>query len=329
MSAEAVALVALAGIYALVNGLNDGGALAGAAIQGSRLRPLTVLLLLAGAVVAVPLVAGAPVARTLATRLVDFGGADGSGALIVAVLVAVAVTGVLAWLRLPTSLTLATVGGFVGTGLGTSLAVDAGQVVRVLALGIAAPVLGALVASALMVLVRIPAITRVGRAGPGVRAVTSSLVALAYAANDGQKMIAVAVVAGGAGAATAQRPGALLLVGLAGAFAVGTLVGMRRSGVTLGRGVVGARQSYLAASEVAAAGAVGVTGWLGAPVSMTQSLAGSLAGSGVTESIRRVRWRMASRLVLAWTVTFPAALLLAALAGWLTVGGGALAGGGS
>lgn len=327
MSVEAVALLALAGTYAVVNGLNDGGSLAGAAMQGSRLRPVTVVLILSAAVVLVPLAAGAPVARTLATRLVDFGGGPGSIALAIAVLVAVAVTGVLAWLRLPTSLTLATVGAFVGTGLGSPLAVDGGEVVRVLLLGVAAPVLGAVVAYGLMLLIRTPVLSRAGRAGPGVRAVTSTLVAVAYAANDGQKMIAVAVVAGGAGAATAARPGPGLLLGLAVAFMLGTLVGMRRSGATLGRGVVNARQSYLASSEVAAAGAVGLTGWLGAPVSMTQSLAGSLAGSGVSEGLRRVRWRLASRLMLAWVVTFPAALLLAGLVAWLTFGLGGAGGG--
>lgn len=320
MSGQAVALVAIAGFYAIVNGLNDGGSLAGAAIQGSRVRPLTTVAVLASAVVVVPLTLGAPVARTLAERLVDFGGASGRTALVVAVLAAVVVTGALAWLRLPTSLTLATVGAFVGAGLGARLVVDGAVVVRVLLLGVAAPIVGALIAFALMLLARLSLLSGTGRAGPGVRMVTSILVALAYAANDGQKMIAVAVVAGGAGAASAGRPGLGLLLGLAAAFTLGTLVGMRRSGATLGHGVVAARQSYLASSEVAAATAVGLTGWFGAPVSMTQALAGSLAGSGVTEGLRRVRWRLASRLVLAWVVTFPAALVLAGLLAAVAVG---------
>lgn len=322
------ALIVLAALYAVVNGLNDGGALAGAAVRGSRLRPLTVVAVLALALVGVPLLVGAPVARTMAAGLVNFD--DGSGRLVlaVAVLAAVAVTGVLAWQRLPTSLTLATVGAFVGAGLGSPLPVNVGQVVRVLLLGLTAPVLGGLVAAALRVAIRLPALAHQGRAGPSLRVVTSTLVALAYAANDGQKMVAVAVVAGGAGAATAERPGLVLLLGLAAAFAVGTLVGMRRSGVTLGHGVVAARQSYLAVSEVAAAGAVGVTGWLGAPVSMTQSLAGSLAGTGVTEGLRRVRWRLAAQLIVAWIITFPAALLVAALATRLVLAVAAPGGGG-
>jgi inorganic phosphate transporter, PiT family len=318
VSGQALALLALAGLYAVVNGINDGGSLAGAAMQGSRLRPVTVVAVLLAAVVVVPLALGAPVAHTLAARLVDFDGVYGPRILAVAVVSAVAVTGTLAWLRLPTSLTLATVGAFVGAGLGGPSTVDGAEVGRVLLLGVAAPLLGAATAYVLMGVARLSVLARVGRAGPRVRMVTSTLVSLAYAANDGQKMIAVGVVASGASAASAAQPGVLLVVGLAAAFGAGTLVGMRRSGPTLGRGVVSARQSHLASSEVAAAGAVGLTGWLGAPVSMTQSLAGSLAGSGVNEGLRRVRWRLASRLVLAWVVTFPAALLIAGLVAALT-----------
>jgi inorganic phosphate transporter, PiT family len=325
VSGQAAALLALAGLYAMVNGLNDGGSLTGAAMQGSRLRPVTVVAVLLAAVVVVPLTLGAPVAHTLAARLVDFDGVHGPRTLVVAVLSAVAVTGALAWLRLPTSLTLATVGAFVGAGLGGPSTVEGAEVVRVLLLGVAAPLLGAATAYVLMGLARLSVLARVGRAGPRVRMVTSTLVSLAYAANDGQKMIAVGVVATGASAASAARPGASLVVGLALAFTVGTLLGMRRSGATLGRGVVAARQSYLASSEVAAAGAVGLTGWLGAPVSMTQSLAGSLAGSGVNEGLRRVRWRLASRLVLAWVITFPLALLVAGVVAALTTTGVALA----
>ncbi len=322
MSGQSLVLVALAGLYAAVNGLNDGGALAGAAMQGGRLRPLAVIGVLVAALVALPLALGAPVAHTLAARLVDFDGAGGTVTLVVAVLSAIAVTGALAWLRLPTSLTLATIGAFVGAGLGSPVTVDATEVARVLLLGVAAPLVGGLLAFGLMALVRLPMLARVGRAGPRMRTATSTLVALAYAANDGQKMIAVGVVATGAGAAAAARPPPGLMLGLAVAFTLGTLVGMRRGGATLGRGVVAARQSYLASSEAAAATAVGVTGALGAPVSITQSLAGSLAGSGVTDGLRRVRWRLASRLILAWVVTFPAALLVAGLVAVVTLPGG-------
>lgn len=318
---ETTALVVIAALYAVVNGLNDGGALIGAAIRRSRLRPLAGAALLGGALVLVPLVAGAPVAETLADRLVDFTMADGARALGIAVVVAIGVTGALAWAGLPTSLTLATVGGFVGVGLGSPLTVAGAEVVRVLVLAALAPLVGGLVAVALMAVLRLPRIARRGRIGAGTRVVTSTLTALAYAANDGQKMIAVGVIAVGGGATRASRPGALLLVGLAAAFVLGTLAGMRRSGFTLGHGVLAARTTHLTVSELSAATAVTASGWLGAPVSMTQSLAGSLAGSGVTDGMRRVRWRLTARLVLAWVVTFPAALGAAALAAALLVGG--------
>lgn len=323
---ETTVLIAAAVAYALVNGLNDGGALTGAAIRGGRLRPLSVIGLLTLALVVVPLVAGAPVAETLASRLVDFGGADGRRMLVVAVVAAVAVTGGLSWAGFPTSLTLATVGAFLGVGVGTDLVVDVAEVMRVLVLAVLAPVVGGVVAFALIGVARLSVVARLGRAAR-MRTVTTGLVALAYGANDGQKMIAVAVVAGGAEATGAGRPGAGLLIGLALLFALGAVLGLRRAGSTFGHGVLAARPAHLAASEVSAAGAVAITGWLGAPVSMTQALAGSLAGSGVSEGARRVRWRLASRLVLAWVVTFPAAVataavLAGAVAALVPMGGG-------
>jgi inorganic phosphate transporter, PiT family len=317
VTVEVVAVAGLAGAYALVNGFNDGASMTGAAIHKSGLRPLRAVATIVLALVLVPLVFGAPVAETLSSGLVGFDGAGARPALVVGVLTAVAVTGALSWLGLPTSLTLATVGAFIGAGLGSGLAVDGREVLRVIALAGAAPLVGGALAFGLLELARLSVASHLGRVGGRVRAVTSVLVALAYAANDGQKMVAVAAVASTSGAVSATRPGVAVLGALAVPFGAGTVLGLRRSGATIGHGVVASRATHLAASEASAAGAVAVTGWLGAPVSMIQSLAGSLAGSGVTDGARRVRWRIAAGLATAWVVTLPAALLSALVVGGL------------
>jgi inorganic phosphate transporter, PiT family len=314
---ESGLLVVLAIGYAVVCGINDGGALVGVAIRGGRSRPVSAVLLLVAGVVLVPWLAGAPVARTLAVDLVGFDAEAGTAALAVAVVVALAVTTLSAMVGLPTSLTLATVGAFVGAGIGTALVVEPAVVVRVLVLAFAAPLAGAALAVGLMRLARLPWAVRRGATLARFRPWSRGVVAVAYGANDGQKMIAVAVVAAGAGAPAAGRPGLGVLVALGVAFGLGTLVGIRRVGVTLGAAVLAARPSHLVAGELASSTAVIASGTLGAPVSMTQSVAGAVAGAGAAEGPRRVRWRLASRLLAAWMITFPAALAGAALLGML------------
>lgn len=313
---ETILLALLAGGYAIVCGANDGGALAGVAIRGGRTRPVQSVLVLVAAVVLVPLLLGAPVARTLAVDLVAFED-EAAAALTVAVLAALVVTGASAAVGLPTSLTLATVGAFVGVGVGTAMSVDPAVVVRVLSLALLAPVLGAALAAGLLRAVRLPRLVRRGRLLVRARPWSAGLVAVAYGANDGQKMIAVAVVAVGAGPAAAERPGVGVLLGVAAAFAVGTLIGLRRAGATVGSEVLAARPTHLVAGELAASCAVGASGAAGAPVSMTQAIAGAVAGAGAAEGPRRVRWRVAGRLVMAWVITFPASLGLAAGLGQL------------
>lgn len=49
------------------------------------------------------------------------------------------------------------------------------------------------------------------------------------------------------------------------------------------------------------------------PVSTTHTITGAIVGVGATNRLSAVRWGLAGRIVWAWVITIPAALLLAAL----------------
>ena len=66
-------------------------------------------------------------------------------------------------------------------------------------------------------------------------------------------------------------------------------------------------------AEVSSGVAVLSTGLLGAPVSMTQAIAGGLVGTGAHDGIRRIRWEQALKILAAWVVTLPLALGVATL----------------
>lgn len=321
MPLETVLLIGAALGFAIVNGANDGGALVATGLKVPSLSPFAAIAMLAAALVVAPLVLGTQVAATLATGLVPFqdpaGALPGRVVLLVAVVTAVAVVGGLSWRGLPTSLTLSLVGGIAGAGLGAGLPVSWSVLALVLAVGLAAPAVGAMAGFLLsrmagLVPVRGPVAGHIRAAHVGA----FGLQCLAYAANDGQKMLAVLAVAtggvAGGGMGTVQLTlGELLL--LAALFTVGLLAGLGPAASTLGAGILAARPPDAVAAELSSAGAVLASAAVGAPVSMTQSVAAALVGAGMSQGYRRVRWRAAGRLALAWLVTLPASAVLAAV----------------
>lgn len=308
-----IALLVVAAAFAVVNGMNDGGALVA---NGLKIRTVglgSAMGLLTLAVVAVPLVLGTRVADTLANDLVDLEGVAGQRALAIAILAAMAVVVVLVRAGLPTSLTLATIGGITGSGLGSGQVVSWTTVGRVLILAALAPLVGGVLAFALARLAGRSTTPTTEKSVLGVgHRVAFTLQCVAYGANDGQKMLAVAVLALGI---TGITGGALatLLAALACLFLLGMLVGVRRMAQTLGAGVLASRPMNALTAEAAAGTAVLATAFLGAPVSMTQAVAGGLVGSGVSEGVRRVRWRWVVNIGVAWVVTLPVALLASAV----------------
>lgn len=323
MESDALLLVAALG-FAVVNGMNDGGALVGAGLKVGGLPPAVAAGMLALALVVAPLVVGTQVAATLVHRLVSFSDAGGlvagPTALLVAVGTAVVVVLVLSRRGLPTSLTLALVGAITGAGIGGGLTVSLSTLGLILGAGLAAPIVGALGGFALSRVGGLLPITgRLSRRIRYAHVAAFSMQCLAYAGNDGQKMVAVLVVATGATEGIDVSVPELVL--LAALFSVGLVAGLRPAAGMLSAEIIPARPPDAVAAEISSAGAVLASAALGAPVSMTQSVAAALVGAGMSRDPRRVRWRAAGRLGLAWLCTLPVSALLA---GVLTRGGALL-----
>ena len=143
MTGEVVTAVAV--LFAVVTGANDGGALIAPGLRVPILNVPISLALLAGAAVALPLLAGTAVAATLSRSIVPPGSA-GRAAVVAGFVVAVVVVAVLTRAGRPTSLTLAVIGGLTGAGFGFAVPVDLEVAGRVLTIGLAAPIVGMLLA---------------------------------------------------------------------------------------------------------------------------------------------------------------------------------------
>ena len=311
-------LAALA--FAVVCGANDGAALVALNLNDNLVPPLWALVTLCVVLALGPFLLGTAVATTFVHRLVAFEGDSGRSALLASVIVAVAVVFALQRQGLPTSLTLALTGAIVGVGLGSGLPIGWGAVLLTLVAGAVAPFAsGALAFLGLRLLPLVPRRGGLHARLAVLRRGSFFLQCVAYAANDGQKMLAVLAVATGSLTAV-LRPGALELLAIGVLFGVGTLVGIRGVGTSLGRGIAPARPAQAGIAELTSAVAVLAGAALGAPVSMTQSTTAALVGAGASAAHRQVRWGQASRIVIAWVATLPASVVIAALfaavAGW-------------
>ncbi|MGH7575671.1 MAG: inorganic phosphate transporter, partial [Longimicrobiales bacterium] len=136
-----------------------------------------------------------------------------------------------------------------------------------------------------------------------MRRLAFALQAGAYAANDGQKMLAVLAV-------TAYGAVSWTLGIVAVLFALGTIAGLPAATRTLGVQVLKTGPREQITAQLSAAAAVFGSAALGAPVSMTQAVSGALVGTGMRRGLRQIRWRVAARLALAWLLTLPTSALV-------------------
>ncbi|MDA8311282.1 MAG: inorganic phosphate transporter [Actinomycetota bacterium] len=310
------ALIVVAAAFAVVAGANDGSSMLSAGVRVPGLRPVWSLAVLLAAIVVGPwALFGTRVATTFAHQLVPFQGPEADRALLVAAAASMVVVFALTRAGLPTSLTLSLIGAVTGAGIGADLPVRLGVLVTILAFGLCAPLVAAAVAyGASRWLSRSLSGRRVSTRLRHLHIGAFSLQCLAYSANGGQKMLAVFALTAGATSSGMVRDPWWLALSVAGLFALGVALGLRKVSAKVGTGILAVHLRHAVVAELCTFALVMAAGLGGVPVTASQSLAGGLVGAGASESRSRVRWPVVGRLVGAWVVTLPASVGLAALA---------------
>jgi len=101
------------------------------------------------------------------------------------------------------------------------------------------------------------------------------------------------------------------------AIALGTMLGGWRIVKTMGTKITKVTPLEGVAAETAGAITLfGVSQGLGIPVSTTHTISGSIMGVGMTKRLSAVRWGVATNLLVAWILTIPVSMLVAALVYW-------------
>lgn len=98
------------------------------------------------------------------------------------------------------------------------------------------------------------------------------------------------------------------------AISLGTMMGGWRIVKTMGTKITKVTPIEGVAAETAGAVTLfGVSQGLGIPVSTTHTISGSIMGVGMTKRLSAVRWGVANNLLIAWILTIPVSMIIAAL----------------
>jgi len=105
-----------------------------------------------------------------------------------------------------------------------------------------------------------------------------------------------------------------VLVAIALSLGVGTMVGWKRIVVTVGEKIGKSHLTYAqgASAEIVAASTIGVSAWLGLPVSTTHVLSSGIAGTMVAQR-SGLQSSTVRNIGLAWVLTLPASMTLSAI----------------
>ena len=97
------------------------------------------------------------------------------------------------------------------------------------------------------------------------------------------------------------------------AIALGSFSGGWRLIRTMGYSFFRIRATHALSSQIASTIVILGAALLGGPVSTTQVISSSIVGTGAAERVHKVRWGVASNILLAWILTIPSTGLLGAL----------------
>ncbi|MFZ4896278.1 inorganic phosphate transporter [Plantibacter sp. Mn2098] len=305
-----VIVAASACAIVLLTGRNDGSPLASIAQSTSRGTGRWAPLVIVGALPIAPLLGVHHVADSLDALAAGPAASDAAlSAFLIAIIATISLS---VALSAPNSITLAIVGALAGTSLATGADVDVRRIVTVLVIATTAPIAAALLA---WWLTRLPLHLGGLRADAvlaGARKAAFGALALAYSANDGQKVLFLVAVASGSSIDASARGPIHVATGMA-LFGAGTLIGLRRSGRALRHGASSPSPVQSLWSQTSAAIVVSVGAAVGTPMSMTQAMVGGVVGAGLTRGWRALRWMPVVRITLSWLWSLPASAAIAYL----------------
>jgi PiT family inorganic phosphate transporter len=316
-----IAVIALALMFDFTNGFHDAANAIATAVS-TRALSLHGALALAAAMNLVGALLGTGIAVTIASGVIATPTTEGGLTVVIAALIGAIAWNLATWyFGLPSSSSHALIGGLVGAALASATTVHwLGVVNKVLLPMVISPVvglvLGYLVMTAMVWLLRSANPHRAGRALRRAQIFSAASLALGHGLQDAQKSMGVIVLAL---VITGHQPDyrvpSWVILTCAAALSAGTYSGGLRIMRTVGRRIFHLTPPYAFAAELSAAAVLYLTAFVfTAPISTTHVITSAVMGVGVTQRRSAVRWAVAGDIVKGWVLTLPGAATVAAAA---------------
>lgn len=138
--------------------------------------------------------------------------------------------------------------------------------------------------------------------------------AYSHGSNDTQKILGIFMLALAAWSGTAMSDAPLWARGCGGlVMFAGSMLGGWSIMKTLGRGIFDIKPLHSLNSQLASVASLIGANLVGAPVSTTHVVAGSVMGVGAGDEYKMVHWGIVKEILIAWVITIPCAAIVAAL----------------
>ena len=104
-----------------------------------------------------------------------------------------------------------------------------------------------------------------------------------------------------------------IIILISASLGLGTMIGWKRVSTTIGEKISKQQLSYAEglSAQIVAATTIGLSTWLGLPVSTTQVLSSGVAGGVVASNgVSNLQLQTIKRMGLAWLLTFPVTMVV-------------------
>jgi PiT family inorganic phosphate transporter len=338
-----ILIIVLAFIFDMINGFHDAANSIATVVSTKVLAPLPAVMMAAFFNFFAYWVFNLKVANTVA-KTVEHGSINLE--VIFAGIIAAIIWNLLTWwFGIPSSSSHTLIGGFAGAAVAhthTFTVINQAVILKTVGFIFLAPFMGMFIAYFIMILilwsfrrVKHQLAAKIFRRS---QLVTSALLSLGHGGSDSQKVIGiisaamlvyvaqlnmagmpipdwvhVKEVADAAGKMQLHVP-SWIPISCYTAIAVGTMMGGWRIVKTMGTKITKVTPLEGVAAETAGSITLfGISQGLGIPVSTTHTIAGAIMGVGMTKRLSAVRWGVATNLVVAWILTIPCSMAIAAI----------------
>lgn len=226
------------------------------------------------------------------------------------------------WLGLPSSSSHALIGGLAGAVIahGGAEHLNTPKIIEIAAFIVIAPIVGMVLAMLNIFIVRLFLRKNASKKKASVvfkrlQLLSSAIYSFSHGTNDAQKTIGILMalmIAGGIYPSTMEEPPYWIIILCYAVIAAGTLFGGFRIVRTMGSKLTKLDTMHGFCAETGGGVTILAVSELGIPISTTHTITGAIAGVGLTEGIRSVRWLVAARILWAWVLTIPMSALMAA-----------------